>query len=261
MIFCPLYSGSSGNSIFVGTKKAKILFDAGLAGKHIEKALIDIGQKPCDLDAIFITHEHIDHIKGAGVLSRRYDIPIYANFDTWNAMKNNIGKIKPDNIKVIDDKYLNFNDTCILNFNISHDAANPKGYVIYDGNKKACIATDLGEFSIEVKNSIKECDVMLIESNHDVQMLKFGPYPYDLKRRILSSKGHLSNDDCGKALVTIMNEKRKIVFLGHLSKTNNYPDLAYQTVINILNENGIVQGKDIEVNIAERNGHSKYINI
>ncbi|WP_373897286.1 MBL fold metallo-hydrolase [Haloimpatiens sp. FM7315] len=260
MIFCPLYSGSSGNSIFVGTDKTKILIDAGLSGKHIENALKSIGQEPSELDAIFVTHEHIDHVKGVGVLSRRHNVPIYANTDTWEAMSKSLGKIKENNIKLIQEDYVDIKDMEIFNFPISHDAADPKGYVVSHGNKKACVATDLGHFSKEVKDAIKECQVILMESNHDVEMLKFGPYPYTLKRRILSSIGHLSNDDCGKAIVDIMKDRKKMIFLGHLSKTNNCPELAYQTVLNILNDNNIKLGKDIDIDVAKRNEPSLCIN-
>ncbi|WP_138206414.1 MBL fold metallo-hydrolase [Haloimpatiens lingqiaonensis] len=260
MIFCPLYSGSSGNSVFIGTDKTKILVDAGLPGKHIENALKDIGEKPEEIDGIFVTHEHIDHIKGVGVLSRKYDIPIYANADTWDAMNRNIGKIKEHNIKIFQSAHTEIKDLDILNFSISHDAANPNGYVICYKQKKACIATDLGHFSKEVKDSINDCEVILLESNHDVEMLKFGPYPYNLKRRILSNVGHLSNDDCGRAIVDIMKDKKKTIFLGHLSNTNNQPDLAYQTVLNILNDNGLRQGIDIELKVAERSKPSGCIN-
>lgn len=261
MIFCPLYSGSTGNSIFVSNGNSRILIDAGLAGKHIEKALKDINENPSEIDGIFVTHEHIDHVKGVGVLSRKYNIPIYANENTWDAMSHSIGKIKEHNIKILHGEHTNIKELDVINFPISHDAIDPRGYVICSGNKKACVATDLGHFSQEVKSSIKDCDIILIESNHDVEMLKFGPYPYNLKRRILSNKGHLSNDDCGRAIVDIMDERKKIVFLGHLSRTNNYPELAYQTVLNILNDNGVKQGIDIEVNIAQRSNPSSYVNI
>ncbi|MBU3091067.1 MBL fold metallo-hydrolase [Clostridium sp. CM028] len=260
MIFCPLYSGSSGNSIFVASENTKILVDAGMPGKSIESALKEINQDPNDIDGIFITHEHSDHIKGAGIISRRYNIPIYANENTWEAMKIKIGKIKENNIKIINNNSVDIKDMHIINYNISHDAAAPIGYALYSGNKKACIATDLGYFSDEVKNMIKDADVILLESNHDVEMVKFGPYPYPLKRRILSNMGHLSNDACGKAIVEIMNDKQKHIFLGHLSKTNNYPDLAYQTVVNILKENHIEIGRDISLNLARRDMPSDVIN-
>ena len=259
MIFCPLYSGSSGNSIFVASKNTKILVDAGMPGKKIEGALKYINQNPNDLDGIFITHEHSDHIKGAGIVSRRYNVPIYANEDTWKAMESKIGNIKEDNIRIINNSSVDIMDMHIANYKLSHDAAAPIGYALYSGNKKACIATDLGYLSEEVKNIIKDADVILLESNHDVEMVKFGPYPYSLKRRILSDVGHLSNDACGQAIVEIMNNKHKHIILGHLSKTNNFPDLAFQTVFNILKDNNIEIGKDISLNLAKRDMPSDVI--
>lgn len=259
MKFCSLYSGSSGNSIYIASSNVKILVDAGLPGKHIEKALNDIGEIPNEIDGIFITHEHIDHVKGVGVLSRKYNIPIYANKLTWQGMDGLIGKIKEENIRILDEAEIEIKDIQIKNFKIPHDAAMPSGYSVTCGNKKVCVATDLGYFSDEVKQAIKDSDVILLESNHDVEMLKFGPYPYPLKRRILSNVGHLSNEDCGKAIVDIMNDKRKNVILGHLSKTNNYPELAYKTVENVLNQNNIYCQKDILLSVAERSIPSCFI--
>lgn len=259
MIFCPLYSGSSGNSIFVASENTKILVDVGMPGKSIESALKHINQNPNDIDGIFITHEHSDHIKGAGIVSRRYDIPIYANEHTWKAMESKIGNVKENNIRIIGSNCVDIKDMHIINYSISHDAASPIGYAMCSGDKKACIATDLGYFSEEVRNIIKDADVILLESNHDVEMVKFGPYPYPLKRRILSDVGHLSNEACGKAIVEIMNHKQKHIFLGHLSKTNNHPDLAYQTVVNILKENYIEIGTDISLNLAKRDMPSDVI--
>jgi len=259
MIFCPLYSGSSGNSIFVASQNAKILVDVGMPGKSIESALKHINEEPKHIDGIFITHEHSDHIKGAGIISRRYDIPIYANENTWKAMYNKIGNVKENNVRVIHNNSVEIKDMHIINYNISHDAAAPIGYAIYSGNKKACIATDLGYFSEEVKTMIKDADVILLESNHDVEMLKFGPYPYVLKRRILSNEGHLSNDDCGKAIINLMDGNFKRIMLGHLSKTNNYPELAYETVKNILIENKLKLNKDIDLLMADRSAPTKCI--
>lgn len=259
MIFCSLYSGSSGNCIFVSGGGSKILIDAGLPGRNIEGALKNIGEDPCEIDAIFVTHEHIDHTKGVGVLSRRYDIPIYAKEPTWSSMSDGIGKIKEHNIKIIDSSCISINNMDIINFKIPHDAASPCGYAVHADNKKVCIATDLGHFSEDVKFSIEDADVILLESNHDVEMLKFGPYPYPLKRRILSDIGHLSNEACGRAIVEIAGSNHKTIVLGHLSKTNNYPDLAFQTVLNILNENGIELNKDITLSLAKRNMPSSYI--
>lgn len=259
MKFCSLYSGSSGNSIYIASSNAKILVDAGLSGKLIERAFKDIGENPSELDGIFVTHEHIDHVKGVGVLSRKYDIPIYANKLTWQGMEGIIGKIKEYNIKVIDEENIDIKDVQIKGYKIPHDAAMPSGYSITCGNKKACIATDLGYFSEEVKEAVQDADVLLLESNHDVEMLKFGPYPYSLKRRILSNVGHLSNEECGQAIIASMGDKRKTIILGHLSKTNNYPELAYKTVVNILNSNDIKCEKDILLSVAKRDMPSCYV--
>ena len=261
MNFCSLYSGSSGNSIFVGSEKAKILIDAGLPGKKIDEALKQIGQNPSELDGIFITHEHIDHIKGVGVLSRKYDIPIYAPHDTWVAMEGTIGKIKEHNLKVMDRRSIvAVKDMEIKSFIIPHDAAAPVGYTIHSNGKKASVTTDFGIYTEEIRDNIKDSEVILLESNHDVNMLKFGPYPYTLKRRILSEVGHLSNNDCGKAIVDLIRYKQnKKIILGHLSGTNNHPDLALETVLGVLRENNIQQNVDIDLTMANRHSPSEVI--
>lgn len=260
MIFSSLYSGSSGNSIFVSSEHAKVLIDAGMPGKSIEEALKTIGEKPEEIDAIFITHEHSDHIKGVGVLSRKYNIPVYANKLTWEGMHKTVGNIKEHNIKFIS-AGVSIKDMDVVNFDIPHDAAAPCGYSIISEGKKVCVATDLGYFSDEVKKNIIDADVVLLESNHDIEMLKFGPYPYVLKRRILSDIGHLSNEACGRAIIDIITSGEKRVILGHLSKTNNYPELAYATVTNILNENKVEIGKEIILSMADRSKPSSYIKI
>lgn len=261
MRFCPLYSGSSGNSIFVASEKSRILIDAGLPGKSIDSALKSINENTEDIDGIFVTHEHTDHIKGIGVLSRKYDIPIYANELTWDAMINKIGKIKEHNIKVLHSNYVEVGDLQIVNHEISHDAVAPVGYSVYNNNKKCCVATDLGYFSEDIRKVLYDADIILLESNHDEEMVKFGPYPYPLKKRILSEVGHLSNDACGKAIVELTNEKPKHIYLGHLSKTNNYPELAYKTVENILLDENISIGEDVYLTMAHRDKPSKYVTI
>lgn len=261
MIFYSLYSGSSGNSILVSSDNANILIDAGMPGKHIDSALDKAGVSPKDIDGIFITHEHIDHVKGAGIISRKHDIPIYANADTWMAMEKSIGKIKEHNIKVIADKCTTIKDMDIISYSIPHDAAAPMGYTAICNDKRISIATDLGCFTEEVRDNIKDSDIILLESNHDVEMLKFGPYPYSLKRRILSDVGHLSNEACGESILKILNGKHKEIILGHLSKTNNYPELAYETVACTLRENGVSIGHDIKLSLADRKAPSSYIQI
>lgn len=261
MIFCSLYSGSSGNSILVGSEKTKILIDAGLSGKKIIDGLQEVGQNPNEIDGIFITHEHSDHIKGAGILSRKFNIPIYANELTWKAMEKSLGKIKEENIKIMPKRStMSLNDLDITSFNTPHDSVASIGYTIKHKGKSASIATDIGTFTEEILRNIRESEVILLESNHDVQMVKFGPYPYELKRRVLSEVGHLSNEDCGKAIVDIMkHDMHRKIILGHLSNTNNVPELAEQAVINVLNAHKINIGKDLELKLADRHKPSSYI--
>lgn len=261
MKFCSLYSGSSGNSIFLGNESTKILIDAGLPGKKIDEALKQIGQTPNELDGIFITHEHIDHIKGVGVLSRKYDIPIYAPHDTWVEMERSIGKIKEHNIKVMDRRStVAINDIDITSFIIPHDAASPVGYTINSKGKQASVVTDFGVFTREIEDNIKESEVILIESNYNENMLDMGPYPYQLKQRIKNTYGHLSNEHCGEAIVQLLKSGlgKKIV-LGHLSNTNNTPELAELTVKDILRDNNIKLGSDIYLSLANRHSPSDMI--
>lgn len=263
MKFCSLYSGSSGNSIFVASEKTKILIDAGLPGKKIDEALNHIGQKTSELDGIFITHEHIDHIKGVGVLSRKYDIPIYAPYDTWISMKHIIGNIKDHNVKIMDRRSsVSINDLDISSFIIPHDAACPVGYTIHSNNKKASVATDFGTFTREIYDNIKESEIILIESNYNPQMLDMGPYPYKLKQRIKGIDGHLSNEDCAEAIIEVLKcGLQKNIILGHLSNTNNTPDLAELTVRDILSTNNIKIGSDVYLSMANRHGPSNIIQL
>ena len=205
MKFCSLYSGSSGNSIFIASDNTRVLIDAGLAGKKIDEALKHIGEEASSIDGIFITHEHIDHIKGVGVLSRKYDIPIYANDNTWAVMEKNIGKIKEHNIRIMDRRSsIAIKDLEIRSFNIPHDAIAPVGYTVSSGGKNASVVTDFGVFTEEIRDNIIDSDIILLESNHDINMLRMGPYPYNLKLRVLGENGHLSNEDCGNAIVSLI---------------------------------------------------------
>lgn len=253
MEFCSLFSGSSGNCLYVASDRTKILVDAGLTGKKIQDGLKSIGVDPSYINAIVITHEHDDHIKSAGILSRRFNIPIYANTNTWEAMIDKIGDVKKENIKIFDDyNTFEIGDVTVIPYEIPHDAAKPCGYSFVNGRVKISVATDIGYASQTVKENIKDADLILLESNHDVEMLKVGPYPYYLKRRILSDRGHLSNEAAGYTIVDILNEKIKKVILGHLSKTNNYPQLALRTVLSILEMNNIRDGIDVDIDIALR---------
>lgn len=251
--FCSLSSGSSGNCQYIETKNTKIIIDAGFSGKTIEGLLSSIEVDPSSLDGIFVTHEHIDHIKGVGVLSRRFDIPIYANADTWVGMEKTIGKIKEENIKIFTtEKYFELKDISVYPLSIFHDALDPVGYIIYYKNKKISVVTDTGWVNDTMIDKIKDSHLYLMESNHDIKMLKEGSYPWPLKQRILSTRGHLSNDDCGRILGNILTGTGEIVLLGHLSQDNNLPDLALDTVKKSIENQGLNIGVDIMLGVSHR---------
>ncbi|MDF2520223.1 MAG: beta-lactamase domain protein [Clostridia bacterium] len=259
---CSLSSGSSGNCIYVGTEDSGVLIDCGISGKEIFEGLKNIGVCTSNIKGILVTHEHSDHTKGIGVVSRKLNIPIYANAKTWEGIGGSIGNIKTENIKMFDTgKDFYINEINIKPYSIPHDAADPVGYSFTQENRKVCIATDLGHFSEEVKANIKASDMVLLESNHDIEMLKVSQYPYFLKRRILSDVGHLSNEAAGAAVLELLESGVRRILLGHLSKENNFPELAYQTVKGILEENKVVIGEDIELDVAPRRGISKYYHI
>ena len=236
--FCSLYSGSSGNCQLIKTDKTTILVDAGLSGVKIQQEIKNLGADPKAVAAIFITHEHSDHIQGAGILSRRYDIPIYANQETWEAMEPIIGNVKPHNVKLVGDG-VEIGDMYVSPFDISHDAAHPVGYNIYKESKKICLVTDTGCINDDIVENVKNSDLMLVESNHDEDMVLIGRYPWPLKRRVLSEVGHMSNDTAGELITKALKKGTEIVLLGHLSKENNFPELAFKTVENILKAKGI----------------------
>ncbi|MEF9952563.1 MAG: MBL fold metallo-hydrolase [Clostridium sp.] len=258
MKFCSLYSGSSGNCLYVGSDKTNILIDAGLSGKRIETAMKSRDINPKEINGIVITHEHSDHIKGAGILSRRYNIPIYANNNTWEAMESSLGKIAEENIKVFSNcRAFEIGDVTVNPFAVPHDAAEACGYSFIKDSKKITIATDIGYVTETIKENLRDSDLFLIESNHDVNMLKVGPYPYELKRRVLSDRGHLSNENAGKAIIEVLTSKVKNILLGHLSNTNNYPCLAHETVASVLKMEGVELGGDCTLEVATRDESTK----
>ena len=259
---CALFSGSSGNSMFIGKNNTKLLIDAGVSAKKIVNALCSIGENPSELSAILISHEHNDHIKGAGILSRKFNIPIYANENTWQAIEKIIGPVDVCNKKFFyTEKNFEIGNTNVLPFNIPHDAIDPVGFNIFIKNKKVTTATDIGHINEKVIKSIEKSDFVLLESNHDVEMLKVGPYPYFLKERIMGEKGHLSNEMAAKTVVNLVQKGTTKFLLGHLSQKNNFPELAYQTVYSELHKNSIKIGRDILLDIAIRNEAGKVIEI
>lgn len=260
--FCSLSSGSSGNCQYIETDNTRILIDAGLSGKRIETLLSSIGVSPGTLDAIFVTHEHIDHSKGVGIFSRRYNLPVYANSNTWVGMSTIIGEVKEKNTKVFTtDKFLDIKDLTIHPFKTFHDALEPVGYVIYYKQIKISIMTDTGWVNDNMKNNIRDSQLYFIESNHDITMLREGSYPWPLKQRIMSTRGHLSNDDAGMVLSDILTGNNEIVLLAHLSQDNNRPEIAAETVRNSILKQGIDVNRDIQLELSFRDRATEVFNL
>lgn len=263
MDFCSIASGSSGNCIFVGTDHTGVLIDAGISGKKVTEGLNGIGRKPEELDAILITHEHSDHIKGVGVLARKYGIPVYSAPGTIRWMRENhaLGKIDESLFHEIHaDEIFTIQDLEIHPFRVSHDAAEPVAYRMQCREKAVAVATDLGYYDEYTVDHLKNLDAVLVESNHDINMLQVGTYPYYLKQRILGSRGHLSNENAGRLLGEILHDGMKGVMLGHLSKENNYEALAYATVCaEITMGDNPYQAKDFPIRIAKRDMPSQMI--
>ncbi|NBJ91601.1 MBL fold metallo-hydrolase [Parablautia muri] len=233
MRICSIASGSSGNCIYVGSDATHLLVDVGISGKRTEAGLRELGLTMRDIDGILITHEHADHIAGLGVLGRKYEVPVYATKGTIEAIKKctSVGKIPEELFCPIKaDEKIIIKDLSCNPMRISHDAAEPVAYRISHGRKRVGIVTDLGNYNDYTVESLKGMDALLLEANHDVNMLQVGPYPYYLKQRILGDRGHLSNERAGQLLCDLLHEKLQAVVLGHLSKENNLPELAYEAV-------------------------------
>lgn len=254
MIFCPLYSGSSGNALFVQYGQTRLLIDAGKPGKTITDALRLIGVEPETLNAILITHEHSDHISGAGVMARKYHLPVYATNATWQAMDKKVGEI-PAGLRRTFDRSQDFylGQIGVVPFSIPHDAADPVGYRLYGGGVSISTATDLGFFPKHVKDAVAGSSLVLLESNHDPDMLMMNPhYTSLLKRRILGNHGHLSNEACAEAMIQLVNSGVHHVILGHLSGENNLPELALTTSEQRAEAEGVRLGVDVSIDLAWR---------
>ena len=265
MELCSIASGSSGNCIYVGTDATHLLVDVGISGKRTECGLNSIGQSLSNMDGILITHEHTDHINGLGVLSRKYHIPIYATKRTIEAIKNtsSLGKIDSDLfIPIKPDETFWIKDIAVEPMHTSHDAVDPVAYRMRYGNKKIAIATDLGTYNEYTVECLKGMDLLFLEANHDVNMVQVGPYPYQLKRRILGDRGHLSNELSGRLLKCLAHDKLQGVVLGHLSKDNNFPELAYETVrIELTMGSDIYNECNFPITVAKRDEVSPLIKI
>ncbi len=229
---CSLYSGSSGNSLFVESENTKLLVDAGISSKKIEEALANLEIDPTSIDGILITHEHSDHVQGLGTFAKKFNLPVFVNEKTLDAMPKQKEKISEKNIKLfnINEKF-EIGDLKVKPFSIPHDAANPCGFNIFKDDKKISIATDIGHMTNGILKNLEDSIFIMLESNYDPEVLKYSKYPYQLKTRIAGPDGHLSNELAGKTISYLLNSGLKQAVLGHLSKQSNFPELAYKTVI------------------------------
>ncbi len=260
---CSIASSSSGNCIYVGTGSTHILIDSGISCKRVKTGLNTIGVEPASIDAILITHEHSDHIKGLGVVSRRYGIPIYATELTWKKVlaSGTTGPIDESLFhKITPDIDFTIKELVIHPFNTSHDAVQPVCYTFIKGRKKIGVATDLGCYDRYIVEKLKDSNLLFIEANHDIEMLKNGRYPYYLKKRILSDTGHLSNEMSGKLVSEVMHSRLQYIILGHLSKENNLPEVAFAAVNAALSA-APVNACNIELIVSEKESASPLIEI
>ncbi|MBQ8946889.1 MAG: MBL fold metallo-hydrolase [Lachnospiraceae bacterium] len=264
MRICPIASGSSGNSIYIGSDNTHVLIDCGISGKKVRTGVESLDLDMSDISAILVTHEHSDHIKGLGVIARRYGIPIYATQGTLDAIvrTKETGEIDPGLLNPVEaDKRFEIGDLNINPMHVSHDAVDPVAYRVYCGCKKCAVVTDLGVYTDYTVQSLEGMDALVIESNHDINMLQVGSYPYPLKQRILSEFGHLSNDACGQLLCRILHDGMKHIFLGHLSHENNLPELAFESVRTeiTVSDTTPYKGGDFPITVAKRHEVSRCV--
>lgn len=262
---CAIASGSSGNCICVGSDNTHLLIDAGVSGKKIENGLNEIDLKTSEMQGILVTHEHSDHIAGLGVLARRYGIPIFATEKTIQEIKNtkSVGKIDEDLFQVIQPgKRFSIGELMINPISISHDAADPVAYKVTNGDKNVAVITDLGNYNQAIVDELQGLDALLLEANHDIKMLQTGMYPYPLKQRILGDRGHLSNERSGQLLSELLHDNFGTVVLGHLSKENNYEELAYEAVrLEVTMGDTPYKAEDFPMYVAKRDTVSPVIRV
>ncbi len=265
MRLASIASGSSGNCIYVGSESTHILIDTGTSKKKIETGLHELGLTFSDIDGIFVTHEHSDHIAGLHTILKKNDIPVYATQGTIQGIHTSDKKHEMEDSEfctLCADEKITLKDLTIVPMRISHDANEPVAYRIRYGEKRVGIATDLGCYSDYTVECLKDMDALLLEANHDIRMLQAGPYPYQLKKRILGDRGHLSNEKSGELLCRLLNDHLKGIVLGHLSEQNNLPELAYETVrVEIEMGDNPYHAGDIPLFVADRKNLSSLIEI
>lgn len=256
--FCSFASGSSGNCYLVKSDETAILIDAGISGSRILEALEDTETLREDISAILVTHEHIDHVRSLPVLTKRIpDVVVYANEATWDQIERPVPEEKRRLFETGGE--FRIGDLTIRTFPVPHDAAEPVGFSIFADGRQISVCTDAGYITDTMHDEIIGADLLLLEANHEKELLLYGRYPYPLKQRILGDEGHLSNLTCGEGLCRIVNEnpKKRQVLLGHLSRENNTPEVAMQAIINTLEEERIFTGDDLRIDVVLRDCRSK----
>ncbi len=260
MKVCNLASGSRGNATLISSGKTNVLVDNGLSTRELNKrldGLLNVDIK--NIAGIIITHEHSDHTKGLTKLSNQYHIPVYMH---WQSVNNFWDREELKNLAEVDmDMPFEIGDIAIEPFRLPHDSAYNLGYKMSDGKNNFALATDLGWVSENTLSKLVGCEAVMLESNHDVKMLKYGSYPAYLKARIASNNGHLSNDECAKTLVKLVRSGTSRVVLAHLSQDNNTPELAFECAKQTLEESGIIEGKDLDLEVASQFHPTKVIEI
>lgn len=253
--FCSLVSGSSGNALYLEHKNTKILIDCGISCTRICEALKSIDVSPADIDGVLVTHEHLDHVSGIKVFTNKFDCKVYAGEKTLEKITCY------DGIPVVTGEFFEIGDISAMPFDIPHDASQPFGYTFMLGGIKLSVATDMGKIDAKVAGTIRNSEFVFIEANHDVEMLAAGPYPYYLKERIRGSEGHLSNEQCASLVAALARTGTTQFVLGHLSNTNNTPQIAMKTVADVLIAEGHKIGSDIMLDVAKRHSVSKIYEI
>lgn len=251
--FCSLASGSSGNCYMIQTESTTLLVDAGISGKKIQQGIESTGTPAQEVAALLVTHEHTDHTKSVATLAKRFQtLPVFATQGTWDHMDC---CIPTDQKKVLrEGSQFQIGDLKIEPFGLSHDAAQPVGYSVSHEDRQITIVTDTGCCSEEILSQAEQADILVLEANHDVDMLRIGKYPWFLKQRVLGDQGHLSNEAAGRCLVELLrrNSKNRHVYLAHLSRENNFPEMAYQTVKNILEDANYYIGNQLQLGLLSR---------
>ena len=250
-----------GNCLYVESENTKLLIDAGVSLKKIETGLETLNVSPSSLDGILVTHEHSDHIQSLGNLSKKFNLPVYANSETFDAMPKQTDKISTENINKfkVTEKF-QIKDIEVDPFSIPHDAANPCGFNISNNSDKISIATDIGHMTNDILKQLEDSKFILLESNYDTEVLKYSKYPYLLKQRIAGPNGHLSNEVASKVINYLLQGNLKTAMLGHLSKESNFPELAYQTVVDEIIRAGTDVSK-LNLSVASRDKVGNLIHI